>query len=363
MVVDYRHDPFTDAPQSVQKNNELHIIPANSPYTIRLSEVPKKDAPSSITLRIRDKLAAAITTTGATTCTVAHGAWFANGDVITIDSEQMQVTGIAGNVMTVTRGYNSTVATTHLINAVVYGPVLSEVSATPAARQYWPDYTTGADGDDTWNTGTVLFNSAQAGVTVAVSYKGTGTLVDARALGGKTVYDTPGTYTFVAPTDKLKVTVIGAGGSGGGVGTSSGQFYAGAAGGASSFGPYLSASGGGGAQVDAGSPTAGIGAYPAVSTTSFHSNPVGYFYGSSIRGGTGANEGAIGGYGYGSGGGGAKHASVGQHADGGCGDAKTAMLTVTPGEPITVTVGAGCVSATGTYKGGTGAPGAVIVEW
>jgi hypothetical protein len=180
MSVDYRYDPFTNSAQSVQITNELQVVPSNSPYTIRLVEVPKKDTPSSIVLKIRDTLAAAITTTGATTCTVAHGAWFANGDVITIDSEQMLITGIASNVLTVTRGYNSTVATTHLINAVVYGPALEEVSAAPAVRQYWPDYTTGADGDDDWNTGTLLFNAAHAGMTVVANYNGMGTLVDSR---------------------------------------------------------------------------------------------------------------------------------------------------------------------------------------
>ena len=60
------------------------------------------------------------------------------------------------------------------------GTVLTEVAAQPSQGQYWPDYNTTAHGVTDWNTGTLLFNSADAGKTVTVSYYGTGTLVDDR---------------------------------------------------------------------------------------------------------------------------------------------------------------------------------------
>lgn len=62
------------------------------------------------------------------------------------------------------------------------GTVLTEVAAQPSAGQYWPDYNTTAHGVDDWNTGTLLFNAADAGKTVTVSYNGLGTLTDERLL-------------------------------------------------------------------------------------------------------------------------------------------------------------------------------------
>lgn len=176
MHSDYRHDPFTDASTATTITGEVQMIPAGSPYTIRLNEVPMKETPSSITMRIRDVLTAAIATAGATSCAVMNGSWFAINDVITIDNEQMLVTNVVSNTLTITRGYNSTTAATHSANIAVYGPTWSEVAATPAARQYWPDYGTSADNDDMWNTGTVQFNSADAGKILDIAYKGTGTL-------------------------------------------------------------------------------------------------------------------------------------------------------------------------------------------
>jgi hypothetical protein len=152
------------------------MVPAGSPYTIRLNEVPLKETPSSISIRNRDALTAAISTAGATTCTVMNGAWFTSGDVIAIENEQALVTSVADNTLTITRGYNGTTAATHPVSTPVYGPAWAEVAATPAAKQFWPDYGTGADSDEHWNTGTVQFNPADAGVVVDIAYNGTGTL-------------------------------------------------------------------------------------------------------------------------------------------------------------------------------------------
>lgn len=60
------------------------------------------------------------------------------------------------------------------------GGTLTEVAATPAAGQYFPDYLTTATGIDGWNTGTLLFNAADAGREITVNYYGTGTLTDSR---------------------------------------------------------------------------------------------------------------------------------------------------------------------------------------
>jgi hypothetical protein len=60
------------------------------------------------------------------------------------------------------------------------GTALTEVAAQPSQGQFWPDYSTTAHGVDDWNTGTILFNSADAGKKIVVNYQGLGTLTDAR---------------------------------------------------------------------------------------------------------------------------------------------------------------------------------------
>lgn len=50
---------------------------------------------------------------------VDNGSLFVIGDVIQVEAEQMQVTDISTNTLTVTRGYNSTIAATHADNTEV----------------------------------------------------------------------------------------------------------------------------------------------------------------------------------------------------------------------------------------------------
>ncbi len=65
---------------------------------------------------------------------------------------------------------------------VVYsgGAAMTEVAATPEEGQFWPDYNTSEHGVADWNTGALLFNAADAGKSITVSYNGIGTLVDDR---------------------------------------------------------------------------------------------------------------------------------------------------------------------------------------
>ena len=70
----------------------------------------------------------AISGTGDTTITVADGSYFQVGDVFKIDSELLRCTAIAGEVLTVTRGFAGTTAATHSDDAAVYimGPAVVE---------------------------------------------------------------------------------------------------------------------------------------------------------------------------------------------------------------------------------------------
>ena len=113
-IVDYRLNPFLNVLDTKKITEEKHQVPNQSPFTIRLNEVPQKTDPSTLTVKLED------------------------------------------------------------------GTLMTEVAATPSQGQYWPDYSTTAHGIADWNTGTLLFNSADAGKWVTVSYNGTGSLVDDR---------------------------------------------------------------------------------------------------------------------------------------------------------------------------------------
>lgn len=64
-------------------------------------------------------LGAAISSTSATSVTMASGHSVQAGDTMIVDSEQMDVTAVATNTLTVTRGINGTTAATHLNAAAV----------------------------------------------------------------------------------------------------------------------------------------------------------------------------------------------------------------------------------------------------
>ena len=66
---------------------------------------------------------------------------FKVNDVITIDDEQLLITAIAGNAVTVTRGYNGTTPTAHNPESATspiraYSQPLTEVPVTPVAGEY-----------------------------------------------------------------------------------------------------------------------------------------------------------------------------------------------------------------------------------
>lgn len=114
-----RINPFTGTGGATNyvELTEKHIIPAVSPYVIRLNEVPEKQDPS-------------------------------NMKMVYVDS----ATGAATE------------------------NTLTEVAATPGQGEFRPDYSTNALEDKTWNTGLIEFSASDAGKIVQVTYTGTGTL-------------------------------------------------------------------------------------------------------------------------------------------------------------------------------------------
>lgn len=112
---DYRYDQWNDVLDTTEVT-ERHLIPSEGPYTVTLNEVPVKTSPSTITV-------------------------------------------------------NRISTTTGEINSA-----FTEVAATPAKNEFYPDYSTGADSDENWNTGTLLLNSANAWQIIEVTYTAQGTL-------------------------------------------------------------------------------------------------------------------------------------------------------------------------------------------
>lgn len=117
------------------------------------------------------------------------------------------------------------------ISLTIGGIKANEVSSQPAAGEFWPDYSTNADNDETWNTGTILFNVADAGKSVVVTYKGTGNMVWARETSQTFVFTESGTIT--APPWANFALLSGCGGGGGGSNAGS-RTHVGAGGGAGS---------------------------------------------------------------------------------------------------------------------------------
>lgn len=115
------------------------------------------------------------------------------------------------------------------ISLTIGGVAAEEVSSAPAPGQFWPDYSTGADNDENWNTGTILFNAADAGKTVVVTYKGTGCVV----WGEIDTLIITSSCTIRAPLWATAAVLSGCAGGGGGGGDRSNTYSAagGAAGG------------------------------------------------------------------------------------------------------------------------------------
>ena len=65
IISDYRYKQFDDVLEPIAISGETHIIPSNSPYEIRLNEVPVKESPSSISLTIAGVAASEVAATPA----------------------------------------------------------------------------------------------------------------------------------------------------------------------------------------------------------------------------------------------------------------------------------------------------------
>lgn len=53
-IHDYRFDPFENTFNIKKIYDEYHVIPSNSPYTIRLAEVPQKTSPTTMQVKFQN---------------------------------------------------------------------------------------------------------------------------------------------------------------------------------------------------------------------------------------------------------------------------------------------------------------------
>lgn len=188
-------------------------------------------------------------------------------------------------------------------------------------------------------------------------------------VGAITTYTTgSGNFTVPDGVYRLKYTVTGGGGGGGGR-DSGGP---GSDGGDSTLNGTITAGGGIGGSNNAGAgPTGGTASggdinIPGGGGTAGDGSSVGKAGGASFWGGGGAGCGSgsngIDADAYGAGGGGAHGASIAA-ASGSAAGTCIGILSVTPGQLIPYSVGAGGAGGTGTYTGGAGASGIIVLEY
>jgi hypothetical protein len=201
-----------------------------------------------------------------------------------------------------------------------------------------------------------------------------------------TLISSSGTFTIPTGKTTLKVTIVGAGGGGGSVG--GGLGYAGNAGGnttlssgTQTISTITGGGGGGGQGCEPNSVTyGGSGGTASGGTVNSRGNPGnagdrgagsslgGANGGSSMFGGGAQMTGGSGNAGgnYGGGGAGGRATSAGNFAagGGGGGTAISYLTNVTPGNTLTITIGAGGTGyVSGVWDGGNGSAGIVIIEY
>jgi len=168
---DIRKDPFTEEDQSSLVSDEEYTVPAASPFYVQLDEVPRLDDPSSVVCYLTDLLAEDLDDSE-TVVTVTNGDYFAEDDIIQIDDEQMEVTGISTNDLTVDRGYGGTTPAAHDDGTRFFlTTAFTEVLVEPTARQYQVHYGTTAI---PYKAGLVRFHEDHAEAVVWITYYKTG---------------------------------------------------------------------------------------------------------------------------------------------------------------------------------------------
>lgn len=312
MPSDYRYNPFLNVLEPITITGETHVIPTNSPFTIRLAEVPLKESPSTVSLTIGG-------VTGVEVAADPAAGEFRCDYTTSADQDDNWNTGLiqfnaaeAGKTVVVNYNGMGTLASTDFHGFQMFNAVGTFTFTVPKGVNKVYVSGCGGGGGGGKGTGADAWGSGGGGAQCAFK---------------QALNVIPGaTYTIT----------IGAGGAGG-TGSQGGN---GTAGGASSFGSLLTLNGGGaGLKIGVGGASGGFGGGDGGESAYY------YFSGSDYSNYFGGNGG---GTIFGAGGNhGSSNNRIG-HAGAGYG----AGGAGTPG-----------IYSQSSGNGGAGANGFILVEW
>lgn len=271
-------------------------------------------------------------------------------------------------VTVITKGYNLPPATTTEMGGVKLATSTEAQAGTDNTKAMTPATTAAAiskyAADNPIPVAPGIATATKAGLvkgsdTVTVSADGA---LSVKA-GATTIVTITSSQTWTAPvTGSYRVTCLGGGGGGASPGV------AGTAGGKTSFGAYVSANGGGGAPTGCRGGTGGWAGAAGYNGSNGGSSGgsgggPGGGVGGALSGGTGANASLSGGGG--GGGGGNSYGGVTGGGGGGGGYEVTKYVSLTKGNTVAITIGAGGTGGAASSGGGGGAgkAGSVIIEY
>lgn len=190
--VNHRWNPFTDTDMAVDASEDGLIIPAGSPFIIQLLEQPRKNDPTSISVRCygvktdvdEESLS------GQKVLKVAATAGFSEDDTIIINrggdrEEERIIDTIQGGIsltVTVNLEYTHTAVQADDVEKFI---AFTETAGAPAQSQFRVDY---PEGDGGTCSSLVEFNQNDAEKEVRVNYKATGSSALAETLDTKISY-------------------------------------------------------------------------------------------------------------------------------------------------------------------------------
>lgn len=123
-IVLFQRETLTNTPISISSGSQVAVPATSSDAEITFTSSSNYTLPASTTIA-----APGITSGGQTSFDLTSAANVEIGDVLLTDSERLRVTNVSGATVTVTRGYQSTSATTHTTGTAI-GVVGKAVSVT-----------------------------------------------------------------------------------------------------------------------------------------------------------------------------------------------------------------------------------------
>lgn len=175
--VNWRWNPFTSADYAIDKEEDNLAIPAGAPFVVQLLEVPRKNDPTSISVRCYDTETEVDddSASGQKVLKVTSTVGFSNTDKIIVNrdgarEEECVIASIQDGVsLTMVDNLTDTHTQAQADDVEKYIE-FAEVAGAPAQSQFRVDYPP-ADGE---GTGLLEFNNGDNSKIIRVNYKATG---------------------------------------------------------------------------------------------------------------------------------------------------------------------------------------------